>query len=86
MMPPLWADLRVRTRRVHLRLWLPLFLIWILLLPIFLLVLPFAIVGFIVMGVKPVPALGAIFRVMGSLSGTSIEVDRPKALVSLRIV
>jgi hypothetical protein len=83
---PLFAILNIRSRNSHISLWLPLFLIWILLLPLALLLLPLVILVFLGAGLQPVPALAAVARVIGSVSGTSIRVDRPKALISIEIV
>jgi hypothetical protein len=86
MSVPLFAILNIRSRRSHISLWLPLFLIWILLLPVVLVLLPFAMIAMLAAGLKPLAALSAMARVIGSVSGTSIYVDRRKALVSLEIV
>lgn len=88
MRPPIFAVVRFRrgsSQRV-INLWLPLFLVWILLLPLVLVLLPFAIVAMIVVGMRPFHALGLFLRVLGSVAGTTIEVDSPKALVSIRIL
>ncbi len=85
---PIFAVVKFRrasSQRV-INLWLPLFLIWILLLPLVLILLPFAIIAMIVVGMRPFHALGTMLRVLGSVAGTSIEVDSPKALVSIRIL
>ena len=80
----------VRYRRPHsqrvINLWLPLFLIWILLLPLVLILLPFVLIAMLVVGMRPFHSLGARLRVLGSVAGTAIEVDSPKALVSIRIL
>jgi len=47
--------------------------------------LPFAIAAMMWAGIRPLAALGAILRVVGSIAGTSIEVDSPKALVSIYV-
>ena len=88
MRPPIFAVVRFRrgsSQRV-INLWLPLFLVWILLLPLVLILLPFVIIAMIAAGMRPFHSLGAMLRVLGSVAGTAIEVDSPKALVSIRII
>lgn len=85
--PPLFMILHILPSASHrgLRLWVPLFLIWILLLPFLLVVLP---VYFVVCGgvdLRPFKTLGAFFMVLGSLGGTHLEVDTPSASVFVRI-
>ncbi len=86
MRPPLFAVLRIRRRSRHINLWLPLFLVWILLLPLFLILLPFAIIAMAAQGIRPFKALGVFFRVLGSVAGTSVEVDSRRALVSIHVI
>ncbi|MDE2466866.1 MAG: hypothetical protein KGO02_24595 [Alphaproteobacteria bacterium] len=85
-MPPLLAQLSVRHREVHMRLWLPLFLLWLLVLPVGLIVLPFAIVGLAMAGIRPVRTLAAILGVLSALSGTMIDVERANSAVLIRFL
>jgi len=85
-MIPLFAQIAIHHESFHLRLWLPLFLIWLLLLPLVLIFLPFVIVGFALTGLRPFRAIAAMLSVLCSLPGTSIDVDHPSGLVFIRIV
>lgn len=88
MRPPVFAVVRFRRARSRRRisLWLPLFLVWILLLPLVLIVLPIAVVAMIVAGMKPLRTLGGMLRLLCGVTGTAIEVDSPKAFVSIGIL
>jgi len=87
MMPPLLAAVHIlpnATRR-GIRLWVPLFLVWLLLVPFVIVLLP---VYFVVCAVEDIDAfrtLGAVFAVLGSLNGTHVEVDSPSASVFIHV-
>ena len=68
-----------------LRLWVPVFLIWILLLPFVLVLLPVFFVVCVAVDVNPLQALGAVLGVLGSLNGTHVEVDSPDAAVFIHV-
>ena len=68
------------------RLWIPLFLMWLLLLPFALIVLPVLFVVCIVVDVDPLPALVAIWRVLCGLSGAHVEVEAPDASVFVHVL
>jgi hypothetical protein len=97
-MIPLFAIIRVSTtkdssrennRRQHaprgLRLWIPLFLIWLLLLPLVLVLLPLAIAALLMLRVNPFHAFAVFWQTLSGLTGTLIEVNAPDALVYVRI-
>ena len=87
MMLPLVVRVHVLGREGRgVRLWIPLFLMWLLLLPLALIVLPVFFIVCIVADVDPFPALGAIWRVLCGLSGADVEVDAPHASVSMQIL
>ena len=86
-MIPLWMSVAVcGEHRRFFRLWLPLFLLWILLLPFALLALPVLAILWLAGGrsawAKPV----AVWQIFASLRGTLIDVDRPHGSVFIRIV
>ena len=56
MMPPMLLLTDVRRRGRHIRLWVPLFLIWFLLVPIAVLLLPVFIVVCLALGREPLTA------------------------------
>jgi hypothetical protein len=80
-MIPLLAIIRVD----RLRLWIPLFLVWLLLLPFLVLVLPLIMLVCLLNQINPFRALGAFWRVLSALSGTNIEVNDKNAVVVVRI-
>ena len=63
-MPPLLAVVHILPNAVHrgIRLWVPLFLIWLLLLPFLLVLLPVYFVVCAVIDIDPFETLGAILR------------------------
>jgi hypothetical protein len=87
MRPPLLAVVHILPNRVRsgIRLWVPLFLIWLLLLPFLLVLLPVYFVVCAVIDVHPFKTLGAFFSVLGSLNGTHVEVDSPQASVFIHV-
>ncbi len=88
-MIPLFATIRVRHhgsgKRSGFRLWLPLFLIWLLLAPLVLVLLPIFIAACLVFRVNPFRAIGAIWSLLTALRGTHIEVDSARNAVLVRI-
>lgn len=69
----------------RLRLWIPLFLIWLLLLPLVLVLLPLAMLALLILNINPFGALAAFWQTLSGLTGTHIEVNAPDALVYVRI-
>lgn len=69
----------------RLRLWLPLFLIWLLLLPLVLVLLPLAALALLILQVNPFRAFAVFWQTLTGLTGTHIEVNGPDALVYVRI-
>ncbi len=81
MLPPMLAVVHIRPSRIgrRIRLWVPLFLIWLLLLPFMLVLLPVYFVVCAVSNIAPFATLGAFLAVLGSLTGTHVELDSPDA-------
>ena len=86
-LPPMLAIVHILPRQMHrgIRLWVPLFLVWLLLLPFVLVLLPVYFVFCAVADIAPFKTLGTIFAVLGSLGGTHVEVDSPKAAVLIHV-
>ena len=84
-MIPLIASLRVRSPRVHISLWLPLFLIWLLLLPIAVVLLPLVLLVCLLFGNNPFPALSAGWQLLCGLRGTRVEMNDAGQTVFLQI-
>ena len=80
-MIPLFATLRIRhqkpgdARRHGFRLWLPLFLIWLLLAPLVLILMPIFFAVCFASRINPFRSIAAIWRFLSALRGTHIEVD-----------
>lgn len=86
-LPPMLAIVHILPTRMRrgIRLWVPLFLVWLLLLPFILVLLPVYFVTCAVIDVAPFKTLGVIFAVLGSLGGTHVEVESPKAAVLIHV-
>lgn len=85
-MIPLMMVIKIRKHNRHiLRLWIPLFVVWLLLLPLVLVLLPFAFIVLAVLGVNPFRATAAGWQLMAGLRGTHIEVDDGTAMVLVRV-
>ena len=87
MLPPMLAVIRILPSRTgrRIRLWVPLFLVWLLLLPFILVLLPVYFVVCAVMDIAPFRTLGAFFGVLGSLNGTHVEVESRNAAVFIHV-
>jgi hypothetical protein len=86
-MPPLFLIVHILPSRSNrgLRLWVPVFLIWILLLPFVLVLLPVFFVVCAAIDIHPFKTLGAFAQVLGSLGGTHVEVESPDANVFIHV-
>ncbi len=87
MMPPLLALVHILPNPAHrgIRLWVPLFLIWLLLLPFVLVLLPVYFVVCAVIDIDPFHTLGSMLMLLGSLNGMHVEVDSPSAAVLIHV-
>lgn len=87
MMPPLLALVHILPNTVHrgIRLWVPVFLIWLFLLPFLLVLLPVYFVVCAAIDIDPIRTLGSFLHVLGSLNGMHVEVDSPSAAVLIHV-
>ncbi len=86
-MMPLFAVLKVRKATSRgLRLWIPLFLVWLLLLPLVLLLSPLFFMACSLGRLNPFRALSVAWQVLGALSGTHIELASSGTSIGIRIV
>jgi hypothetical protein len=87
MMPPLLALVHILPSPMHrgIRLWVPLFLIWLLLLPFVLVLLPVYFVVCATIDIAPFHTLGSMLMLLGSLNGMHVEVDSPSAAVLIHV-
>ena len=87
ILPPLSASVHVKPRgwRFAIRLWLPLFLFWLLLLPLLILALTFLFIAAVIFGIRFWKSLGAVFALMASTRGTEVEVEKPGARIFVKL-
>jgi len=79
-------DLKVRIGDGHrVRLWLPLFLLWLLALPLPILLLPSCLVFCVVARVDPLRWIATLWTLLSAAAGTRMEVDTPGAFVFMHI-
>ena len=67
------------------RLSIPFFLLWIVLAVPLVLLTPFLFIAFFIFGVDTFEAIGTLFRVLGALRGTQVEVVNETMSVLLNI-
>lgn len=85
-MIPLMLRLRIRNYKgIGIRLWIPLFLAWLLLLPLVLVLLPLAFIILAAFRVNPFRALATGWQILAGLRGALIEIADRKAGVLIRI-
>ncbi len=85
-MPPLLAQFAIRHRAVHLRLWVPLFLLWLLLFPLALIVLLIASIAMVWADTRPVRIIAALFGALSAVSGSMIDIELAQSAVFVRFV
>jgi uncharacterized membrane protein SpoIIM required for sporulation len=86
-MIPFVAVVSVPDRRSHtFRLWIPLFLVWLLVLPLGLLLLPVVFIAGLVCRVNPFRAVSVLWQLLSALQDTNVEVARRSASVSICIL
>jgi hypothetical protein len=85
-MPPLFLRIHVlNTYGREIRLWIPLFLLWLLVLPFAIVVLPVLLIVAVVLDVDPFSAIAGVMRVLSSLRGSHVEVDSAQASVFVHV-
>ena len=74
-MIPVAGAVRLGESRVQgFRLPIPFILLWLVLAIPLALLTPFLFIAFLVLGLDPFESVGALFRVLGALRGTQVEV------------
>lgn len=85
-MIPMIARVRLKQgNRFGLRLWIPLFLIWLLLAPLVLVLLPLLFVACAVARIHPFRAVAVLAGILGALAGTHIEVNDPNNQILIQL-
>ena len=67
------------------RLWIPLFLMWLLLVPLGILLSPFIFLGFLVCRVNPFRGVAVLWQILTALADTKLEVEHCSAGLSFHI-
>jgi len=68
------------------RLWIPLFLMWLLLVPLGVLLSPFIFIGFLVCRVNPFRGIAVLWQILSALADTKLEVEHRSAGLSFHIL
>ena len=87
ILPPLAATVHVKPAgwRAGLRLWLPLFLVWLLLLPLVILALPVLFVASLFFRIKLLRALRSATGLLAATRGSEVEVDKGRTRVFIKL-
>jgi uncharacterized membrane protein len=68
------------------RLWIPLFLVWLLLLPLAVLLSPFIFIACLFCRVSPFRGVAVLWQIVGALNDTQLEVEHGSAGMSFHIL
>ena len=87
ILPPLTASVHVKPAgwRFGIRLWLPLFLFWLLLLPLLVLALPFLFVAAVIFGVRFWASIRAALGLLAAFHGTRVEVENANTCIFVNL-
>jgi hypothetical protein len=86
-MIPFVAVVSLRNRESHtFRLWIPLFLMWLLLIPLGILLSPFIFIGFLVCRVNPFRGVAVLWQILTALADTKLEVEHRNSGLSFHIL
>lgn len=79
-MIPLFASVYIRKKRKPkgFRIWIPLFLFWLLLLPILAILFPFFMIACLFTHLDPLHVIAVFWGILSGLKGTHIEVEEEK--------
>lgn len=86
-MIPFVAVVSLRNQRSRtLRLWIPLFLIWLLLLPLVIVLSPFIFIACLVCRVNPWRGVALLWQILTALADTNVELEHRSAGMSFHIL
>jgi len=68
------------------RVWIPLFLIWLLLLPLAVSLSPFIFIGCLFCRVNPLRGVAVLWQILTALADTNIEIEHRSAGMSFHIL
>ena len=85
-MIPMMAVLHVeRGQRRRIRVWMPLFLFWLLALPVLIVALPVVAAILLAYGRNPLRLFAAYWNLLDAIPGSHIEVNGRRGLVYMHI-
>lgn len=86
-MIPLVAVVRLRDEDSQtFRLWIPLFLVWLLLVPLGIVLSPFIFIACLVCRVNPFCGVSVAWQILNALADSNVEVEHRTAGFSFHIV
>jgi len=86
-MIPLVAVVSLRNQESRtFRLWIPLFLIWLLLLPLAILLSPFVFIACLACRVNPFRGVAVMWQILNALADTNVQVEHRSAGFSFHII
>ena len=87
ILPPMTATVHVKPAgwRHGIRLWVPLFLFWLLLLPLAMLALPFLFIAAVIFGVRFWAFLRAGLSLLAAFHGTRVEVENAESRIFVNL-
>lgn len=86
-MIPLVAVVSLRNQESRtFRLWIPLFLVWLLLLPLAILLSPFIFIACLFCHVNPWRGVALLWQILTALADTNVEVEHRSAAMSFHIL
>ncbi len=68
------------------RLWIPLFLVWLLLLPVVILLSPFIFIACLMCRVSPFRGVTVVWQIFNALTDSQVEVEHRSAGMSFHIL
>lgn len=86
-MIPFVAVVSLRNQRSRtFRIWLPLFLVWLLLIPLGIVLSPFIFIACLVCRVNPFRGIALMWQIVSALSDTQLELEHRSAGFSFHIL
>ena len=86
-MIPFFAVVSVQPQHGRrIRLWLPLFLVWLLLLVLAIILSPLIVIACLIARLNPILTVWRLIGVFVAMAGTDIEVQAPDAHVVVRVI
>ena len=84
-MPPMLVKLHMGQRGRGFRLWLPLFLLWLIVLPFAIVTLPVIAIVLLLLGRNPLRIFAAYWSVLSAVSGSHFEAESPRGFIFMHV-